>query len=31
MAELKCAIEDGLTRCAWVGERPHFIRYHDEE
>ncbi|MDQ6733938.1 MAG: DNA-3-methyladenine glycosylase I [Nitrospirota bacterium] len=22
---------DHTTRCAWVGERPHFIRYHDEE
>jgi DNA-3-methyladenine glycosylase I len=31
MAELKRAIGDGKTRCAWVGERPHFIRYHDEE
>lgn len=19
------------TRCAWVGDKPHFIRYHDEE
>lgn len=19
------------ARCAWVGEKPHFIRYHDEE
>lgn len=31
MAKLKRAIGDGQTRCAWVGERPHFIRYHDEE
>src|SRR5688500_15483260 len=31
MAKLKRAIEDGKTRWAWVGERPHFIRYHDEE
>ena len=31
MAKLKRAIGDGHTRCAWVGERPHFIRYHDEE
>jgi hypothetical protein len=31
MAKLKRAIGDGFTRCAWVGERPHFIRYHDEE
>jgi len=22
---------DHTSRCAWVGERPHFIRYHDEE
>lgn len=31
MAKLKPVIRDGLTRCAWVGERPHFIRYHDTE
>ncbi len=31
MVKLKRAIGDGQTRCAWVGERPHFIRYHDEE
>jgi DNA-3-methyladenine glycosylase I len=31
MAKLKCAIGDRTIRCAWVGERPHFIRYHDEE
>jgi 3-methyladenine DNA glycosylase Tag len=31
MAKLKCALEDGFTHCAWVGERPHCIRYHDEE
>lgn len=31
MATLKRAIGDGRTRCAWVGERPHFIRYHDKE
>lgn len=24
-------IGNGPARCAWVGERPHFIRYHDEE
>lgn len=22
---------DSRARCGWVGERPHFIRYHDEE
>lgn len=22
---------DTKTRCAWVGGKPHFIRYHDEE
>ena len=22
---------DGRTRCGWVGQKPHFIRYHDEE
>lgn len=31
MAKLNRAIGDGKARCAWVGERPHFIRYHDEE
>src|ERR1043165_5650885 len=24
-------ISDGKTRCAWVGGKPHFIRYHDRE
>ena len=23
--------EDGLTRCAWVGNDPEYRRYHDEE
>jgi DNA-3-methyladenine glycosylase I len=27
----KKATPDCRTRCGWVGERPHFIRYHDEE
>lgn len=31
MTELTFSHADGKTRCAWVGERPHFIRYHDEE
>lgn len=31
MAKLRSTIWNGKTRCAWVGERPHFIRYHDEE
>ena len=22
---------DGRTRCGWVGQKPHFIRYHDDE
>ena len=22
---------ESQARCAWVGEKPHFIRYHDEE
>jgi DNA-3-methyladenine glycosylase I len=22
---------DGLTRCAWVGEDPLYVRYHDDE
>jgi DNA-3-methyladenine glycosylase I len=24
-------ISDSKTRCAWVGGKPHFIRYHDRE
>ena len=24
-------ISDGQSRCGWVGGKPHFIRYHDEE
>jgi len=24
-------IFDGRIRCGWVGEKPHFIRYHDRE
>ena len=31
MAKQKPIIRNGLARCAWVAERPHFIRYHDEE
>ena len=31
MAKLRSTIGNGKPRCAWVGERPHFIRYHDEE
>ena len=23
--------KDGKTRCGWVGNKPHFISYHDEE
>ena len=24
-------IDDGKTRCGWVGGKPHFIAYHDHE
>jgi DNA-3-methyladenine glycosylase I len=24
-------IDDGKTRCGWVGGKPHFITYHDSE
>jgi DNA-3-methyladenine glycosylase I len=24
-------IDDGKTRCGWVGGKPHFITYHDRE
>ena len=24
-------ISDGKTRCGWVGNKPHFIAYHDRE
>jgi len=24
-------ISDGKTRCEWVGDKPHFITYHDHE
>jgi DNA-3-methyladenine glycosylase I len=24
-------IADGMTRCGWVGNKPHFIAYHDRE
>ena len=24
-------ISDGKTRCGWVGNKPHFISYHDRE
>jgi len=24
-------ISDGKSRCGWVGGKPHFIRYHDQE
>lgn len=23
--------DDGRVRCSWVGQKPHLIRYHDEE
>lgn len=25
------SISDGKIRCRWVGGKPHFIRYHDQE
>ena len=25
------SISDDKIRCAWVGDKPHFIRYHDRE
>ena len=25
------SIADGKTRCGWVGGKPHFIAYHDQE
>lgn len=31
MAKAKIDSGDGRTRCGWVGQRPHFIRYHDQE
>ena len=27
----KLAKSDGIIRCGWVGTKPHFIAYHDEE
>ena len=24
-------VDDGKTRCGWVGGKPHFITYHDRE
>ena len=31
MAEKKTNIEDKKIRCGWVGNKPHFIPYHDKE
>lgn len=31
MANKKTALSDQKTRCGWVGNKPHFIPYHDEE
>jgi DNA-3-methyladenine glycosylase I len=31
MTNLTRAVRNEPRRCAWVGERPHVIRYHDEE
>jgi DNA-3-methyladenine glycosylase I len=31
MAKPLCPISDNKTRCGWVGSKPHFITYHDQE
>lgn len=31
MAQSPASIADGKTRCAWVGGKPHLVRYHDQE
>ncbi len=31
MAKLLPPISDNKTRCGWVGNKPHFIAYHDRE
>jgi DNA-3-methyladenine glycosylase I len=31
MAKLLPLISDNKTRCGWVGNKPHFIAYHDQE
>jgi len=31
MAKLLFPISDSKTRCGWVGNKPHFIAYHDRE
>ena len=31
MAKLPPPISDSKTRCGWVGNKPHFIIYHDRE
>lgn len=31
MTNLTQAVGNGVKRCAWVGEPPHVMRYHDEE
>jgi len=31
MAKLFPLISDNKTRCGWVGNKPHFIAYHDQE
>lgn len=28
---LQTGVPDSRIRCGWVGQKPHFIRYHDEE
>lgn len=31
MTKALSQIPDGKTRCGWVGAKPHFITYHDDE
>jgi DNA-3-methyladenine glycosylase I len=31
MTRQHLTIADGKTRCGWVGDKPHFIAYHDRE
>ena len=31
MTKRLLTIDDGKTRCGWVGGKPHFIAYHDHE
>lgn len=31
MGQLPASNADEKPRCAWVGRKPHFVRYHDQE